>query len=153
MPVQNVTRLPLWQRVLLFVLIGTGVAGFLPATGSDHGSSTLALLSVHAAPSVNEAIGDGSEPARSDIAATIPLAARDTLKALEQRHGQPLPGYVGGRSFLNRERALPRGRYREYDVHPKVPGKTRGAERIVIDQGTGKAFYTADHYRSFVPMN
>jgi ribonuclease T1 len=75
------------------------------------------------------------------------------LKALEARHGEPLPGYVGGRAFQNRERALPRGRYREYDVYPKVPRRNRGAERIVVDQRTGKAYYTADHYRSFIPMN
>ena len=47
----------------------------------------------------------------------------------------------------------PRGRDREYDVDPKVRGKNGGAERIVIDQRTGKAYYTADHYRTFVPMN
>jgi ribonuclease T1 len=83
----------------------------------------------------------------------IPVSARETLKAIESRHGHPLPGYIGGRTFQNRERTLPRGRYREYDVHPKVPGKNRGAERIVIDQRSGKAYYTADHYRSFIPMN
>ena len=59
-----------------------------------------------------------------------------------------IPGYA---RFLTD--GIARGRYREYDVHPKVPGKNRGAERIVIDQRTGKAYYTADHYRTFVPMN
>ena len=75
------------------------------------------------------------------------------MKALEAGHGDPLSGYAGGRTFRNRERTLPRGRYREYDVHPKVRGKNRGAERVVIDQRTGKAYYTADHYHSFIPMN
>ena len=54
---------------------------------------------------------------------------------------------------MNRERQLPSGRYREYDIHPLVPGGNRGAERIVVDQRSGKAYYTGDHYRTFVPMN
>jgi len=28
-----------------------------------------------------------------------------------------------------------------------------GAERIVIERKTGKAYYTRDHYETFVPMN
>ncbi len=47
------------------------------------------------------------------------------LAEIERRHGEPPPGYVGGRVFGNRERRLPRGSYREYDVNPKVPGKNR----------------------------
>ena len=93
---------------------------------------------------------------RSDHAssfATIPQKAYDLLTQLEERGGVPLPGYVGGRDFQNRERRLPRGRYREYDVNPKIRGRERDAERIVIEQRTGKAYYTGDHYRTFVPLN
>jgi ribonuclease T1 len=38
-------------------------------------------------------------------------------------------------------------------VHPRVAGRDRGAERLVIEQGTGRAYYTGDHYRTFVPLN
>ncbi len=79
--------------------------------------------------------------------------ARDVLAAIEARGGEPLAGYVGGRAFHNRERRLPTGRYREYDVRPRVPGQDRGPERLVIDQTTGRAYYTGDHYRTFVPLN
>jgi guanyl-specific ribonuclease Sa len=79
--------------------------------------------------------------------------ARELLAAIEARRGEPLPGYVGGRAFHNRERRLPAGRYREYDVHPRVPGQARGPERLVIDETTGRAYYTRDHYRTFVPLN
>ena len=82
-----------------------------------------------------------------------PLAAQKILKAVQTRHGDPLPGYVGGRTFQNRERRLPPGRYREYDVNPKIPGRNRGPERIVIEQRTGKAYYSGDHYVTFIPMN
>jgi guanyl-specific ribonuclease Sa len=152
MPVRNFTPLLIYLCLLL-VLVGAGIAETSHAIGSEQPSAAFTPASIHSPQSLSNSIEDGSEPNRSAMAETIPLAARDTLKALEERHGDPLPGYVGGRPFLNRERTLPRGRYREYDVHPKVPGKNRGAERIVIDQSTGKAYYTADHYRSFTPMN
>jgi ribonuclease T1 len=83
----------------------------------------------------------------------VPQKARDVLAEIERRHGEPPPGYVGGRTFQNRERHLPRGSYREYDVNPKASGRARGAERIVIERKTGKAYYTRDHYETFVPMN
>jgi ribonuclease T1 len=79
--------------------------------------------------------------------------ARDMLAAIEARGGEPLAGYVGGREFHNRERRLPAGRYREYDVQRRVPGQARGPDRLVIDQTTGRAYYTGDHYRTFVPLN
>jgi len=83
----------------------------------------------------------------------VPQKVYNLLQRLEERGGSPLPGYVGGREFQNRERRLPRGRYREYDVNPKIQGQSRDAERIVIEQRTGKAYYTGDHYRTFTPLN
>ncbi len=91
--------------------------------------------------------------APTDSLVEPPQTARDVLQALEARNGAPLPGYIGGRVFLNRERRLPRGRYREYDVNPKGQGQRRGGERIVIEQQTQKAYYTPDHYQSFLPLN
>jgi ribonuclease T1 len=85
--------------------------------------------------------------------AEVPQKARDVLAEIQKRRGEPPPGYVGGRTFGNRERRLPRGSYREYDVNPKQPGKSRGAERIVIERRTGKAYYSRDHYETFTPMN
>ena len=79
--------------------------------------------------------------------------AKDLLEALQQRDGRALPGYIGGRVFQNRERRLPSGRYREYDVNPKIRGRSRDAERIVIEQDTGRAYYTGNHYRTFMPLN
>lgn len=83
----------------------------------------------------------------------VPATAYEVLAAIQRNSGKPPPGYVGGRTFMNRERRLPSGRYREYDIHPLVPGRNRGAERIVVDQRSGKAYYTSDHYRTFIPMN
>jgi len=89
----------------------------------------------------------------SQLERTAPHKAYNLLTTLQQRDGAPLPGYVGGREFQNRERRLPLGRYREYDVNRKIPGRSRDAERIVIEQNSGKAYYTGDHYRTFIPLN
>ena len=110
--------------------------------------------------------GAGPQPAQSQapltaesgqagplIGRSAPEKAYDLLAALKQRNGEPLPGYVGGRQFQNRERRLPRGYYREYDVNRKIPGRSRDTERIVIEQHTGKAYYTNDHYRTFIPLD
>ena len=85
--------------------------------------------------------------------AEVPQQARDVLAEIQRRNGEPPPGHVGGRTFGNREHRLPRGTYREYDINPKIRGQSRGAERIVIERRTGKAYYSPDHYETFVPMN
>jgi ribonuclease T1 len=90
---------------------------------------------------------------RQTLERAAPQKVYDLLEALQRRNGDPLPGYVGGNTFRNRERRLPRGRYREYDVNRKIPGRPRDAERLVIEQQSGKAYYTNDHYRTFVPLN
>ncbi|MEO9326498.1 ribonuclease domain-containing protein [Gordonia aurantiaca] len=68
------------------------------------------------------------------------------------------PGTKGGVTFRNNEGLLPRtdsgGRrvtYREWDVNPKAPNRGRDAERIVTGSD-GSAWYTADHYRTFVKI-
>ncbi|MFW0794183.1 ribonuclease domain-containing protein [Gordonia sp. CPCC 205515] len=66
------------------------------------------------------------------------------------------PGTKGGTTFRNNEGHLPRTdahgapiTYREWDVNPKQPGQSRDAERIVTGSD-GSAWYTDDHYQSFV---
>ena len=84
---------------------------------------------------------------------TAPQKAQDLLAQLQARHGDPLPGYIGGREFQNREHRLPPGHYHEYDVNPKIRGRSRDAERIVVEQDTGRAYYSSDHYRTFIPLD
>jgi ribonuclease T1 len=104
-------------------------------------------------PSLGTTLSPPAEIDDNTSAITPPQKARDLLALLQERGGRPLPGYIGGRDFQNRERRLPRGRYREYDVNPKMRGRARDAERIVIERRTGKAYYTGDHYRTFIPLN
>jgi guanyl-specific ribonuclease Sa len=74
-------------------------------------------------------------------------------------HGEPMPDYVGGREYrnlgLDNGQILPRTdaqgraiRYREWDVNRKVPGRNRGAERLITGSD-GRAYYTNDHYATF----
>jgi guanyl-specific ribonuclease Sa len=82
----------------------------------------------------------------------VPAEAVDVFEHV-LRTGRAPEDYVGGRVWQNREHRLPPGgNYREYDTHPKVRGKNRGAERIIVDISTRKGWYTGDHYRTFVPI-
>ena len=67
--------------------------------------------------------------------------------------GQSYPHRNDGSVFGNKEQLLPAkpaGYYREY-VHP-TPGITGpGAQRVVTGQG-GEAYYSPDHYRTFIPI-
>lgn len=100
-------------------------------------------------------------PAQAQVQAApqdpVPVHARETLSYIRQ-HGYAPPGYVGGRVFGNYEGLLPRYdarrkriEYREWDVRPKAEGRSRGAERLVTG-GDGRAWYSADHYRTFVEV-
>jgi guanyl-specific ribonuclease Sa len=115
-----------------------------PVTGSVAESPPASSL---------DGISNAPQATPSSPIQQIPAKAHAVLKAIQDRGGEPPSDYVGGRTFQNRERRLPRGHYREYDVNPNRPGKNRGSERIVIERRTGKAYYTGDHYRTFVPMN
>ena len=84
----------------------------------------------------------------------VPAYALETLEYILE-HDEAPDGYVGGRTFQNREGILPKSnssgkkyQYREWDVHPKVDGQNRGAERLVTSNEQD-AYFTSDHYRSF----
>ena len=149
------------RPVLVLVAIALTLAAVTVWLRRDPGVGGIAQPS---AP--GSTAGEGSRPAPAPTIDSTPTVrpgtagsaaslerARDVLAAIEARGGEPLTGYVGGRAFHNRERRLPTGRYREYDVYPRVPGQDRGPERLVIERATGRAYYTSDHYRTFVPLN
>jgi guanyl-specific ribonuclease Sa len=104
-------------------------------------------------PSTEETGSTGSGSTQTGI----PRYVLDVL-AYVRTHNEAPNGYVGGRTFENRERRLlqksPDGkniRYREWDVLPKIPGQNRGAERLIT--GSDKsAYYTKDHYRTFIKI-
>jgi ribonuclease T1 len=142
------------------VLVVLGGLLFCSMTGYPNaGSSSEPTVSFASAPSIQSAgpaLHDDTPPLDQKLhrVAKDPLQkAKDLLAAIRQHEGKALPGYIGGRAFQNRERRLPPGHYREYDVNPKTRGRSRDAERIVIEQNTGRAYYTGNHYRTFMPLN
>jgi guanyl-specific ribonuclease Sa len=87
----------------------------------------------------------------------IPQKVYDVLKYIKANH-HPMPGYVGGSVFSNREKILPQEdnagnpiQYQEWDVNPKIPGQNRGTERIVTGSD-GRSWYTNDHYQTFTEI-
>lgn len=75
-----------------------------------------------------------------------------------KKNGKAMDGYVGGRNFQNRERHLDikdasgkKIKYQEWDVNPKIQGKNRGTERIITGSDN-RAWYTKDHYQTFVEI-
>jgi ribonuclease T1 len=88
--------------------------------------------------------------------AGVPQKALEVLIYIRKNNKAP-DGYVGGRTFQNRERLLPqkdengdRIVYNEWDIYPKIKGRNRGAERLVTSDFS--AYYTGDHYRSFIKI-
>jgi ribonuclease T1 len=84
---------------------------------------------------------------------SIPKKVYEVLKYV-RANGEAMQGYVGGRTFQNREKRLSmtdekgkKIRYQEWDVNPKERGRNRGAERLITSDT--KAFYTSDHYKTF----
>lgn len=98
---------------------------------------------------------------RGVVPAAITQAALATLAEIDAGDwpdSANAPGTKGGDPWRNRDRTLPAKTgsgatvsYREWDVNPKRRGETRDAERIVTGSD-GSAWYTADHYTSFVRM-
>jgi guanyl-specific ribonuclease Sa len=141
-------RLPILSACCVVVSAVILFAG--PSESRAH-AAELAAAEIEAAPSgLTER---QVSPPRTGIERRAPEKAYELLEALQRRKGEPLPGYVGGKAFRNREHRLPPGRYKEYDVNRRVPGRSRDAERLVIEQETGNAYYTNDHYRTFLPLN
>ena len=132
-----------WQRILAHLAAGlVCVMALLPLNACGPGPGAPAPL-----------------PAQAQVAPQDPIPghARETLAYIRQ-HGFAPPGYVGGRVFGNYEGLLPRYNarrkrieYREWDVRPKAEGRNRGAERLVTGND-GRAWYSADHYRSFLEV-
>ncbi|WP_291079903.1 ribonuclease domain-containing protein [Dietzia sp. UBA5065] len=130
---------------------GTGDAG--PGSVGDGGTTTSS------ATSSGPARDESSDPPDTAWSAAIPAHVLDTLALIDAGDwpdAADAPGTRGGDRFGNRERLLPRAAadgspvaYREWDVNPKPRGGGRDAERIVTGSD-GSAWYTADHYSSFV---
>ena len=87
----------------------------------------------------------------------IPPKVLDVISHIRQ-YGSAPEGFVGGDRFGNYEKRLPqrdadgrRIQYQKWDVNPKRKGKNRGPQRLVTGSD-GRAWYTPDHYETFVEI-
>ncbi len=119
------------------------------ATSENSGASGDALVESPPEPGIGS-----TRPRRG-----VPEQAMRVLRFIEQNNRAP-KGYEGGREFMNLgksgEQSLPNFdssaspiKYREWDVHPHVQGRNRGTDRLVTGSD-GSAYYTSDHYRTFI---
>ncbi len=128
--------------IVLFALIGGGVF-YLSKNAPGHGG--VEMLDAN-----GDKVVDEEAVARKGTVA-VPQRVLDVLEYIKKNNKAP-EGYVGGRTFENRENRLPRNTtYQEWDVRPKVKGKNRGPERLITSKDK-HAYYTKDHYRSFTKI-
>ena len=87
----------------------------------------------------------------------IPQKVYNVLQYIRANH-HAMEGYVGGRVFTNREKIVPNADahgdliyYKEWDVNPRMQGQNRGSERILTGSD-GKAWYTNNHYQTFIEI-
>lgn len=120
-----------WSRLLFAALLMVAIAASLAVVALEHSR------------------GSGSPQPPEVSLANLPPEVRQTLALIRQ--GGPFPYARDGTEFHNREKRLPPkppAYYREYTV-PTPGARDRGARRIVMG-AQGEAYYTADHYRSFM---
>jgi RHS repeat-associated protein len=108
---------------------------------------------------VNFRVGLNKQNKQNSNSVSIPEAAKTVVEYAKNNKGGAQPGFKGGRKFANDGRdggqvlqsKDSNGNpitYKEYDINPKVEGKNRGTERVVIGSDN-KSYYTDDHYKTF----
>lgn len=137
---------------LLTLLVFSGLLGF---TACRH--NVAGPKKAQSGPEVPVHTNGGQAGHQGNRQANVPAYAQEVL-AYVRTHNRAPEGYVGGRTFENREQNLPEKdqsnqkiKYREWDVHPKVSGQNRGAERLITGSDDS-AWYTENHYRSFIKI-
>jgi ribonuclease T1 len=149
----------LWFYLLLAFGLGSGIAYFASnksVTVEDKNVPTDVSKSSEPKTANRESSNSYVQESSSSPIVSDGKAPAHALETLEYvlEHNKAPEGYIGGRTFQNREGILPRGsslRYQEWDVHPKSHGENRGGERL-LTCSDGSAYYTGDHYRSFVKL-
>jgi ribonuclease T1 len=132
-------------RLILLIIFGLFVLYVKVKTGGTN-SGGVSTPSAATAPSASST----TPVSTPESVQGVPDKAVKVLQYVRQNRQAP-EGYVGGRTFENREGRLPSdGDYREFDVDPH--NGQRNAERLIIEWNTKKAWYTGDHYQTFIPV-
>lgn len=143
---------------IAFTILGIAYLLFLfPKSGGSSKSTTIETEISKESSAIPKNDQNKSTP-KSILNPEVPEYVFQVLNHIQKFQEAP-PNYIGGRIFKNREKKLKsvdalgtKIIYREWDVHPKIEGVNRGAERLI----TGSdhvAYFTKDHYNSFIKIN
>lgn len=151
----------LGAAVVAIVVAVSSAQGGDDASVSSAAGSISGTLRASPTESVKPAPGTATDAVVVSKVAGVPERAYRTLEEIDAGRwpdSANAPGTKGGERFGNREGRLPEtdsaGRpltYKEWDVNPKQPNRSRDAERIVTGSD-GSAWYTGDHYETFTRM-
>jgi len=132
-------------RILSRAVLSVAVAALLSPAASGEGTKSLFTEPERTVPHVR-IVSQG----KVVFSGTMNLGP--TLDRIAR--GEKYPHRNDGSVFGNRERLLPEKKknwYREYVV-PTPGEKGPGPQRVIFGRD-GEAFYTSDHYRTFIPLN
>jgi len=78
------------------------------------------------------------------------------VNQIKANNGSPPKGYKGGKKYKNEpkegDQKLPEcNNYKEYDINPRIKGKNRGCERIIIENDDS-VWYINNHYHTFIQI-
>ncbi len=140
------------RKILLIfcVIIGILIFRYVSEQSANHKNQS--------APNSIPNISAKSESALPDKTNDVPEKIFKLLDFISKNNVAP-KGFIGGRTFSNREKRLPeldkqhqKIKYQEWDANPKIKGKNRGAERLITGSDHS-AYYTNDHYITFIKIN
>jgi ribonuclease T1 len=139
------------KYLLYFCLFGLGFGAgyFVKSNNADANSTEKIKIDGDYTQSQNTHVAKPSEVSKG-----IPSKVLEVL-AYVDKNASAMDGYVGGRTFKNLEKLLPKNnesgskiKYQEWDVNPKQQGRNRGTERLITGDDHS-AYFTNDHYNTF----
>jgi len=150
MKTRNYTKFLMLLVLFVLNLLVLGCKQSTTSTTANNSNNTSSITD-------NEIQSNPSSNKQKTSKDRIPLKVKEVYQYIKE-NGVAKEGYVGGRRFGNYEKHLPtvdnsnkKIQYTEWDVNPKKKGKNRGTERIVIGSD-GSAYYTKNHYNSFLKI-
>ncbi|WP_221389712.1 ribonuclease domain-containing protein [Dyadobacter sp. NIV53] len=144
------------QNSLFFILL-IRISGCQAATDSQQKTTSYSKPKTEQTVSGFSKKKENKKYSKQKTSQVIPAKVYTVLEYVRKYNRAP-DGFSGGRKFGNYERRLPLKdsnskpmKYLEWDVNPKIKGKNRGTERLITSE-TKQAWYTKDHYNTFVEV-
>ena len=152
-PIQNFVK-----NIGKFFLISLALITFACDAGTSENGKVVHFRNKKEAATNSNTSSNFKTSKQAEHEKVVPQKVYEVLEYIRQNNRAP-NGYVGGKRFGNFEKRLPlkdengkKMTYKEWDVNPRLHGKNRGAERL-ITSNDDRAWYTSDHYESFIEFH